>query len=221
MKWPFLSVLALVHGGLGLAQHPLQPVVSATKMNVVYRGVPNPIDLAVAGRTWDELKVSVDSIHTLECPREGSCLLTPSTDLSVHSVKVHVRIDGAPEGEQNLPPVEFRIKRIPDPTLHWSGLEASDRYVSRSTMLSFGPVSARMSGFDFDVRPWIVNFWLGVERQGVFQYFRSEDIWLTPEMKAALLQTQRGDRIWIGNALVLMPDGTDRELPPLLLTLQD
>jgi hypothetical protein len=40
-------------------------------------------------------------------------------------------------------------------------------------------------------------------------------------MKAALVQTQRGDRIWLGNALVSMPDGTERELPPLLLTLQD
>jgi hypothetical protein len=221
MKCISLLMISIGLAGLGLAQLPLQPVVSATKMNVVYRGIPNPIDLAVSGRTWDELTVSVDSIHTLECPRKGSCFLTPSKDLSVHSVKVHVRIDGAPEGDQVLTPAEFRIKRIPDPALHWSGLEANDRYVSRSTMLSFGPVSVRMSGFDFDVRPWIVNFWFGVERQGVFQYFRSEDIWLTPEMKAALLQTQRGDRIWIGNALVSMPDGTDRELPPLLLTLQD
>ena len=207
--------------GLGFAQHPLQPVVSATKMNVVYRGIPNPIDLAVAGRTWDELEVSVDSIHTWECQGEGSCVLTPSTDPSVQSVKVHVRIPEAPLGEQTLDPVEFRIKRVPDPSLYWMGLEASDQYVSRSTIFSFAPVASRMIGFDFDVKTRVIAFWLGVERHGVFTYFRSDTNRLTEDMKAALVQTQRGDRIWLGNALVSMPDGTERELPPLLLTLQD
>jgi len=218
-----ISLLLLFTGlaGIGYAQRPLHPVVSATKMNVVYRGIPNPIDVAVAGRMWDELEVRVDSIHTWARLGEGSFVLTPSTDPSVQSVKVYVRIPEAPLGEQTLDPVEFRIKRVPDPSLYWMGLEASDQYVSRSTIFSFAPVASRMIGFDFDVKTRVIAFWLGVERHGVFTYFRSDTNRLTEDMKAALVQTQRGDRIWLGNALVSMPDGTERELPPLLLTLQD
>lgn len=221
MKRISLLVLSAGLAGLGFAQRPLHPVVSATKMNVVYRGIPNPIDLAVAGRTWDELEVSVDSIHTWECRGDGSCVLTPSKDPSVQSVQVHVRIPDAPPGEQILEPVEFRIKGIPDPSLYWMGRVASDQYITRSTIFSFAPVAARMTGFDFDVQIRVIAFWLGVERHGVFKYFRSDTNRLTEEMKTALGQTQRGDRIWLGNALVSMPDGTERELPPLLLTLQD
>ena len=218
-----ISLLMLFSGlaGLGFSQRPLHPVVSATKMNVVYRGIPNPIDAAVPGRMWDELEVRVDSIHTWACLGEGSFVLTPSTDPSVQSVKVHVRIPEAPLGEQTLNPVEFRIKRVPDPSLYWMGLEASDQYVSRSTIFSFAPVASRMTGFDFDVKTRVIEFWLGIERHGVFTYFRSDTNRLTEDMKAALVQTQRGDRIWLGNALASMPDGTERELPPLLLTLQD
>ena len=211
-----MSLLTLSFGlaGLVFGQLPLHPVVSATKMNVVYRGIPNPIDLAVAGRVWDELEVNVDSIHTWECRREGSYVLTPSTDPSVRSVKIHVRIPDAPPGEQILEPVEFRIKRIPDPSLYWMGRVASDQYVSRSTIFSFAPVASRITGFDFDVTTRVMAFWLGVERHGVFTYFRSDTNKLTEDMKAALVQLQRGDRIWLGNALVSMPDATERELPP-------
>lgn len=216
-----MFLLSFGISGFVIAQRPVSPVVSATKMNVVYRGIPNPIDVAVPGRTWDELEVSVDSIHTWECLGEGSFVLTPSTDPSVQSVKVHVRIPEAPLGEQTLNPVEFRIKSVPDPSLYWMGLEASDQYVSRSTIFSFAPVASRMTGFDFDVKTRVIEFWLGIERHGVFTYFRSDTNRLTEDMKAALVQTQRGDRIWLGNALVSMPDGTERELPPLLLTLQD
>ena len=81
-------------------------------------------------------------------------------------------------------------------------------------MLSFASVAVAMSNFDFDVDMQVVTFWLGVERGGEFRYFRSDNFCLTEEMKQALVLTQPGDRIWIGNAHVSMPDGTERELAP-------
>ena len=220
MKRISLLILSLGLAGLGSAQRPLHPVVSATKMNVVYRGIPNPIDVAVPGRTWDELEVSVDSIHTWECLGEGSFVLTPSTDLRIRSVEVQVQVPNAPPEEQILMTREFRIKRIPNPSLFWVGKTPADKYITKAEVLSLSPVGARMEGFDFEVQLHVVTFWLGVERQGVFKYFQSDTNRLTEDMKSILRAANKGDRIWIGNAMVSIPDGTERELPPLLLTLK-
>ena len=211
---------------LGLAFHAfsqqgLHPVVSATKMNVVYRGIANPIEIAVPGYTWRDLEVVVDPDHLLECNETGVCFLTPSNDFDVRALKVQASISSESGEKTVLDPVSFRIKRIPDPELIWAGRTAQDDVIHRASMLSFAPVAARMSDFDFDVGMKVVTFWLGVERRGEFRYFRSDDPFLTEEMKQALVMTGPGDRVWLGNAYVSMPDGTERELPPLLLTLKD
>lgn len=220
MKLLSMFLLSFGISGLVIAQRPVSPVVSATKMNVVYRGIPNPIDVAVPGRTWDELEVSVDSTHTWECLGEGSFVLTPSTDQRIRSVEVQVQIPNALPEEQILLTREFRIKRIPNPSLFWAGKTPTDKYITKAEVLSLSPVAARMEGFDFEVQLRVVTFWLGVERQGVFKYFQSDTNRLTEDMKSILRAANKGDRIWIGNAMVSIPDGTERELPPLLLTLK-
>ena len=198
-----------------------RPVVSATKMNVVYRGIPNPIEVAVPGKMWDELEVSVHSSHTLERLEYGGFVLMPSLDNRIHSVEVNVRIPDAPPGEQNLKPVPFRIKRIPDPSTFWIGKTPNDKYISKSEVMSFAPVRAHMERFDFDLSVRVASFTLGVERQGVFKYLQSDSNRITEDMKSALRLAQKGDRIWFGEIKATMPDGTERELAPLFLTLTD
>ena len=196
-----------------------RPVVSATQMNVVYRGIPNPIEVAVPGKMWDELEVSVDSSHTLERREDGGFVLMPSLDHRIQSVEVNVRIPDAPPGEQNLSPVPFRIKQIPDPSAFWMGKTPIDKYISKSEVMSFAPVVARMERFDFNVSVRVASFTLGVEREGVFHHSQSDTNRLTEDMKSAIRLAQKGDRIWIGNIKATMPDGTERELLPLMLTL--
>ena len=66
MKWISLLLMSFGLSGVVFAQ---RPVVSATQMNVVYRGIPNPIEVAVPGKMWDELEVS--GSHTLERREDG------------------------------------------------------------------------------------------------------------------------------------------------------
>ena len=221
MKLLSMFLLSFGISGFVIAQRPVSPVVSATKMNVVYRGIPNPIEIAVPGYTWRDLEVVVNPDHLLECNETGECFLTPSNDFDVRTLEVQASISSESGEKTVLDPVSFRIKRIPDPELIWAGRTAQDDFIHKASMLSFAPVAARMLDFDFDVGMKVVTFWLGVESRGEFRYFRSDDPFLTEEMKQALVMTGPGDRVWLGNAYVSMPDGTERELPPLLLTLKD
>lgn len=218
MKWISLVLMSFGLSGVVFAQ---RPVVSATQMNVVYRGIPNPIEVAVPGKMWDELEVSVDSSHTLERREDGGFVLMPSSDPRIHTVEVNVRIPDAPPGEQNLSPVTFRIKRIPDPKVNWLGHSSTDPYISNHEVMAFAPINVRMENFDFFVSPRVAAFTLGVERQGVFKYLQSDSNRITEDMKSALRLAQTGDRIWIGEIKATMPDDTERELAPLLLTLTD
>ena len=190
-------------------------------MNVVYRGIANPIAVAVPGYNWKDLCIEVDDMHHLECNNSGTCVLTPCNDADVRTLDVRATVTNDAGQTTPLSPVPFRIQRIPNPELKWAGHTAQDQFIWRASMLSFAPVAVAMSNFEFDVDMKVVTFWLGIERGGEFRYFRSNNLFLTEEMKQALELTQPSDRIWIGNAYVSMPDGTERELAPLLLTLKD
>ena len=85
---------AVVTLGLGVSlslfvqgQVDLHPVISPTRMNVVYRGIPNPMAVAVPGHTWNDIRLEVDDVHRLECDDSGTCLLTPCNDVKVRSLK--------------------------------------------------------------------------------------------------------------------------------------
>lgn len=221
MKKCLMLVLAIELALHGLCQSALQPVISPIRMNVVYRGIANPIAVAVPGYNWKDLRLEVDDVHRLECDDLGTCLLTPCNDVAVRSLEVRATVTNDAGQTTALSPVPFRIQRIPDPELFWIGKTALDRFIRKAEILSMAPVGAAMSNFDFEVNVRVTSFWLGIERNDEFRYYRSDNQYLTEEMQQALVMTQRGDRIWIGNASVDLPDGTQRELPPLLLTLLD
>ena len=221
MKKCLMLVLAIGLALHGLCQSALQPVISPIRMNVIYRGIANPIAVAVPGYNWKDLCIEVDDMHHLECNNSGTCVLTPCNDADVSTLDVRATVTNDAGQTTALSPVPFRIQRIPNPELKWAGHTAQDQFIWRASMLSFAPVAVAMSNFEFDVDMKVVTFWLGIERGGEFRYFRSDNLFLTEEMKQALVLTQPSDRIWIGNASVSMPDGTERELAPILLTLKD
>ena len=86
MKKCLMLVLAIELALHGLCQSALQPVISPIRMNVVYRGIANPIAVAVPGYNWKDLCIEVDDMHHLECNNSGTCVLTPCND---HQLEPH------------------------------------------------------------------------------------------------------------------------------------
>ena len=192
-------------------------VVSPTKMNVFYRGLPNPVDVSVPGVANDKLRVSISSGHKIKKKPDGSYEVEPSSSNSNKVAKISVKGE-MPDGTiADLGNKEFRVKRIPDPVPFWSGKRPSNRTITKNEVLSFAPLAAKMENFDFDVKVRVKSFTIRVSKDGTFKELTSGNNRLTSDMKALLERVRRGNTIYFEDIVVGMPDGTERILAPMKL----
>lgn len=192
-------------------------VVSPTKMNVFYRGVPNPVEVSVPGVANDKLQVSISSGHRIKKQPDGSYIIEPSSSLSKKKAIISVKGEMADGSVTSLGQAEFRVKRIPDPNPQWSGKKPQDRTITKNEVLSFSPLAAKMDNFDFDVKVRVKSFTLRVSKDGTFKELTSGNNRLTDDMKALLERCRRGNTIYFEDIVVKMPDGTERILSPMKL----
>ena len=85
-------------------------VVSPTKMNVFYRGVPNPVEISVPGVASDKLRVSISGSHKIKKQSDGTYIVEPSND-SKKTAVISVRGE-MPDGSiSNLGSRDFRCQK--------------------------------------------------------------------------------------------------------------
>ena len=194
-------------------------VVSPTKMNVFYRGVPNPVEVSVPGVPQDKIDVRIDGGHSIKRQSDGSYIVEPANNSSVREANITVSAE-LPDGtKKTLPSKNFRVKRIPDPVAFWTGKKPSDKGITKAEVLSFAPVAARMEGFDFDVKVRVKSFTMRISKDGSFSDLASGNNRITSDQKEALKRLRRGNIIYLEDILVSMPDGSERDLPPMKLKI--
>lgn len=112
--------------------------VSATKMNVVYAGIDNPI--AVGGGVGGEISATASGA-TLTRTGNGTY------NLRVNGNPTEVVVNVSSQGS-NLGSMKFRVKDLPKPTavIH----NVVDGKVSKSALLAANRVVAEMKDFDFE-----------------------------------------------------------------------
>ena len=194
-------------------------VVSPTKMNVFYRGVPNPVEVSVPGVAQDKIDVRIDGGHSIKKQPDGSYIVEPSSNSSVREANITVSAELPDGSKKSLPAKNFRVKRIPDPVAFWTGKKPTDKGITKAEVLSFAPVAARMEGFDFDVKVRVKSFTLRISKDGAFSDLPSGNNRLTTDQQEALKRVRRGNIIYLEDILVSMPDGTERDLPPMKLKI--
>lgn len=194
-------------------------VVSPTKMNVFYRGVPNPVEVSVPGVPQDKIDVRIDGGHKIKKESDGTYTVEPSSNSSVREANITVTAELPDGSKKSLPAKNFRVKRIPDPVAFWTGKRPSDKGITMAEVKSFAPVAARMEGFDFDVKVRVKSFTLKVSKDGSFSDLPSGNNRLTSDQQEALKRLRRGNVIYLEDILVSMPDGTERDLPPMKLKI--
>ena len=194
-------------------------VVSPLKMNVFYRGVPNPVEVSVPGVPSDKIDVRIDGGHKIKKQPDGTYIVEPNTNVSVREANITVSAE-LPDGtKKTLPSKNFRVKRIPDPIAFWTGKRASDKGITKAELLSFAPVVARMEGFDFDLKPRVKSFTLRISRDGSFSDLPSGSNRITSDQQTALQRLRRGNIIYLEDIIATMPDGSERSLPPMKLKI--
>ena len=113
--------------------------VSATKMNVVYAGIDNPI--AIGGGVGGEISATATGA-TLN--RTGNGTYNLRVNAGANEVVVHVSSQG-----NSLGSMKFRVKELPKPTAKIDNVGA-DGKVTKGALLAANMVRAEMKDFDFE-----------------------------------------------------------------------
>jgi hypothetical protein len=163
--------------------------------------------------------VRIDGGHKISKQPDGSYVVEPSSNSSVREANITVSAELPDGSKKTLPAKNFRVKRIPDPVAFWTGKKPTDKGITKAEVLSFAPVAARMEGFDFDVQVRVKSFTLKISKDGSFSDLPSGNNRITPDQQEALKRVRRGNVIYLEDILVSMPDGTERDLPPMKLKI--
>ncbi len=156
--------------------------VSATKMNVVYRGINNPI--AVGGGVGGEINASASS-GTLTRTGNGTYNLLPG---AADEVTISVTSAGSSLGN-----MKFRVKDLPKPTALIRNVV--NGLVSKSALLAAGRVEAEMKDFDFDgVHYDVVAYTFRYKtKSGTTKEAKASSGSFTDEIRNAISQSNVGD----------------------------
>jgi gliding motility-associated protein GldM len=190
--------------------------VSAMKMNVFYIGVDNPVDISVPG-VPDESIVPSISIGTLKRdPSSKNWIVTVPSGQKETVISVEAQIDGKKKGMGNK---KFRIKKLPDPIALIAN--KNEGLINRNILVAAGAIIPKMpDDFEFDLNYKIMSFKMTMQLRGTEVWSdQSSSNRLTDNMMNNIRSANRGQKIWFENIIARGPDNIDRQLAPIILTI--
>lgn len=209
-------------GPLGTEEYPVyvppftvaEPalVISPTKMNVFYRGLPNPVEISVPGVPQDKITPSISAGHTIS--KEGSEWIVQPGKGTEATITVMAEINGV---KQRMGEKIFRVKAIPDPVPVFASKKPTDSTVPLNDMKVAVGIRAEMENFDFQVDVSVQSFSMVFIRDGNVIQKDAKGNRVTDEMKVNMDRVKRGDKFYIENIIVKMPDKTERKVANLSL----
>ena len=183
--------------------------IAATKMNVFYIGLPNPVSVSAPGVALKDISLSCPGLSFAKAGKEGEYIVNPKT-----AGKFKVTVNKAGGGA--LGSMEFRVKSLPTPVAKILGKNGGA--VQVGLLKAVDKVDAVMENFDFELKVTIASFDLTMNIKGDLKTEVSKSNQLTPAMKSMLGGIAKGTKVYFENIKVTMPNGEKRSLGTLSFT---
>jgi len=182
---------------------PPMAVVSPTKMNVLYIGVDNPIEISVPGFRDDQISASCSGGPLSKAGKGG--WIARVSKAGKCNISVTVRDDKG--GSRSMGSKEFRVKRIPDPVPTVAKMKGGQ--IGKGMLQAQQGVEATLEGFDFDLKFVIAGFTVSATLEGGFNEEQtSTNNKFTPQQIALFGKLKKGKKVYIENVRCRKPDGT-------------
>ena len=188
-------------GNYVVVTRPNSATISADKMNVVYRGVVNPMTISFAGVSDDNVVANAAGMTKV---KPGKYEIRPGqgTDLTINvSAKL-------PDGKSVVDKKTFRIKGIPGPSGTIRGEMGVVKGPKSSLLVS--SVGAKLPDFDFEVGLDVVGFNLKVAGQATVVVVGNK---LNSQCQAVLSKAGRGDQVTISEIKTKLSGAGNYMLP--------
>ncbi|MGO4912297.1 gliding motility protein GldM [Leeuwenhoekiella sp. W20_SRS_FM14] len=174
-----------INDSYAVINKPNSATISADKMNVVYRGVANPMTISFAGVPDNSVNASAPGLSK----QSGSnYIMNPGSGNEVTINVSGTMADGSKVSDSK----KFRIKDIPSPT---GTLRGEDGILKmQRNALEISTVGAKLMDFDFDLNLNVTGFKFNVPGQPTVQVSGSK---LDSRAKDVLRRAQRGSTVQI------------------------
>jgi len=179
---------------------PNSAVISADKMNVVYRGVQNPMTISIPGVQDSKVKASAPGLRRV---RGSKYNIFPSK-----GTEVKINVSGTlPDGKRVSSVSKFRIKEIPKPAGYFRGKSGS--FSIPKSSLERGTVEARLEDFDFDLPLETKSFRFRAPGQTSIVIAGNR---LNNKAKSMLSRIKNGQTVIISDIEVIIPSNPSYKL---------
>ena len=175
-------------GNYVVVPKPNSATISADKMNVVYRGVINPISVSFAGIGEDKVRASAPGLSP--AGGKGKYNMNPG-----QGNETTITVSGTlPNGQTVSDKKTFRIKSIPAPQGAIAGAMGNAK--GSKARLAVCQISAILPDFDFELNLRVVQFSLKAPGQPTVVVNGDR---VNAQCAAALARVTRGDQVTISD----------------------
>jgi len=184
--------------------------VSATKMNILYTVIENPISVSVAGYQPDQVSISMSggSIKTVS-KKKGEYLVIPDTKMRDKKVSISVTVKDKYGKKKSIGKMEFRVRQVPDPSI----FHLNSNKVSKEQITGKPNLSAKLLNFDFEGIVFkVVKF--DIECIGTVSKPFNGKKKIDGEVKSEIGRLKKGDKVIISNIIVKQKGGSVRRMGP-------
>ena len=184
---------------------PNSATISADKMNVVYRGVKNPLTISMDGVPNNNVNANASGLSR----GSGSSYIMDVTTVKGREVKINVT--GTIDGKSFPSSKVFRIKDIPRPTGTIRGEDGNGGPVRMQRQgLEISSVGAMLLDFDFDLKLKVTGFSFKVAGQPTVTVSGDK---LNAQAKGALKRAKRGETVQIFDINAKIAGNSSYKLP--------
>jgi len=190
--------------------------VSATGMNVFYRGIPNPVEISVGGVAERDViaQISSGNIRRLSA---GTYRVNPGVQDKA-TVSVYANIDGQ---RKLMSRENFRVYALPKPDAVVDGIAGSSGALTVGKLSQLQNVRAEAKDFVFDVDYTVQSFELAfMGSGGIWDTMPSSNDRFTSQQKTLFRQLRTGQRVMIEKIKATGPDGVLRNLNSITITVR-
>jgi len=192
---------------------PNSAVISADKMNVVYRGVENPMTISIPGVAPNNVSASAPGLR-----RQSGSKYTLNLPQGLTGRTLTINASGKlPDGKTISTPATFRIKEIPAPTGTIIG--KSGRISLPSRNLEIATIRAELPDFLFDLNVEVSSFKVKIGSQPTVQVNGNK---MDANARRAIQRARRGDVAQIFDIKAYIPNNSGyklKEVSPIFVEI--
>lgn len=196
--------------------------ISPTMMNVLYAGIDNPIEISVPGLPVSAVNATMTN-GTLT--RNGDKWIAhPASPGQTATVSVSAK---TPDGHTSqVASIDFKVRRLPDPTAYipvsdnGSGRFRGERPITKAALMNATGLGAAIDDGVLDIEFRITGFeTVFFDSMGNAIPEVSNGASFSQRQKDSFRRMSRGKRFYISRIKAIGPDGIERTLSPLEVTV--